>query len=94
MWKKIGDPVDGAPLYIGVQTFLKQFHPDITTQYFEYLGQYMKSIISNCTKYVYIFLNIQTLYKNKHDYEKEKKISQLIHIQIDLKLSGRYSFLN
>ncbi|XP_001948165.2 WASH complex subunit 5 [Acyrthosiphon pisum] len=50
MWKKIGDPVDGAPLYIGVQTFLKQFHPDITTQYLEYLAQYIKSIINHCTK--------------------------------------------
>lgn len=54
MWKKIGDPVDGAPLYIGVQTFLKQFHPDITTQYLEYLAQYIKSIINHCTKYVLI----------------------------------------
>jgi len=54
MWKKIGDPVDGAPLYIGVQTFLKQFHPDITTQYLEYLAQYIKSIINHCTKYVFI----------------------------------------
>lgn len=53
MWKKIGDPVDGAPLYIGVQTFLKQFHPDITTQYLEYLAQYIKSIINHCTKYVF-----------------------------------------
>lgn len=53
MWKKVGDPVDGAPLYIGVQTFLKQFHPDITIQYLEYLAQYMKSIINHCTKYVY-----------------------------------------
>lgn len=59
MWKKIGDPVDGAPLYIGVQTFLKQFHPDITTQYFEFLAQYLKSIINQCSgsaKYVFLFL--------------------------------------
>jgi len=53
MWKKIGDPVDGAPLYIGMQTFLKQFHPDLTTQYLEYLAQYIKSIINHCTKYVF-----------------------------------------
>jgi len=53
MWKKTGDPVDGAPLYIGVQTFLRQFHPDIITQYLEYLADYIKSIISHCIKYVF-----------------------------------------
>lgn len=73
MWKKIGDPVDGAPLYIGVQTFLKQFHPDITTQYFEYLAQYIKSIINNCSKYVYYrYFAIYHISKKKNITIKEK----------------------
>lgn len=54
MWKKVGDPVDGGPLYIGVQTFLKQFHPDITKQYIEYLAQYIKSIINHCSNCKYV----------------------------------------
>lgn len=68
MWKKIGDPVDGAPLYIGVQTFLRQFHPDITTQYLEYLAQYFKSIISHCSKYVFfIHRSIDTILRTLRD---------------------------
>lgn len=56
MWKKIGDLVDGAPLYVGMQTFLKQFHSSVTLQYIEYLAQYFKSIINYCSKYVlYLF---------------------------------------
>lgn len=54
-WKKIGDPVDGAPLYIGVQSFLKQFHSDITIQYLKYQSEYIKSIIYYCAKYVFFF---------------------------------------
>lgn len=58
MWKKIGDPVDGAPLYIGIQSFLKQFHPDIIIKYLEYLAEYFKLIAGNYTKYVFFPLSI------------------------------------
>ncbi|KAG1662783.1 WASH complex subunit 5 [Nymphon striatum] len=45
--KKSADPVDGLPFIIGTVTLLKQYHPDNTIQFVQYLGQYTKSMIES-----------------------------------------------
>ncbi|KAH9083252.1 hypothetical protein LEN26_021034 [Aphanomyces euteiches] len=45
--KRVGkNPVDGAPLVLGLSTIFKQFHPSFTEQFVSYLGQYVRSRIS------------------------------------------------
>ncbi|ETW08085.1 hypothetical protein, variant [Aphanomyces invadans] len=45
--KRVGtNPVDGAPLILGLSTIFKQFHPSYTEQFVSYIGQYVRSTIS------------------------------------------------
>ncbi|RHY04419.1 hypothetical protein DYB25_010693 [Aphanomyces astaci] len=45
--KRVGtNPVDGAPLILGLSTIFKQFHPSYTEQFVSYVGQYVRSTIS------------------------------------------------
>ncbi|GLV32181.1 Strumpellin [Carabus blaptoides fortunei] len=48
--KRSQDQIDGFPFINGVQTVLKQFHPDCGKKFLEYLGQYVLSHIDSCTK--------------------------------------------
>ncbi|KAJ9583230.1 hypothetical protein L9F63_022420, partial [Diploptera punctata] len=43
--RKVQDPLDGAPFIVGVQTLLRQFHPEVRNQFLLYLGQYVKSYV-------------------------------------------------
>nr|CAD7394522.1 unnamed protein product [Timema cristinae] len=44
--KKPQDPIDGVPFIVGIQTILKQFHPEVRNQYLLYMGQFIKSHIA------------------------------------------------
>lgn len=48
--KRIQDGIDGYPFVIGLQTVLKQFHPDCVEQFLKYLSQYTMSHIENTTR--------------------------------------------
>jgi len=41
--RRVQDPLDGVPFIVGIQTLLRQFHPEIRNQFLLYLGQYVKS---------------------------------------------------
>jgi len=41
--RRVQDPLDGVPFVVGIQTLLRQFHPEIRNQFLLYLGQYVKS---------------------------------------------------
>ena len=41
--KKIGDGVDAPPFIFGIMTILKQFHPNQTERYLQFLGQFVRS---------------------------------------------------
>lgn len=41
------DPIDGAPLVVGVITIFKQFHSSQTQQFIQYLAQYVNVTVSN-----------------------------------------------
>lgn len=43
VWKKTGDPLDGVPFIIGLQTLFRQFHPEVREQFLTYMAQYVKS---------------------------------------------------
>ncbi|PSN50014.1 WASH complex subunit 5 [Blattella germanica] len=41
--RKAQDPLDGVPFIVGVQTLLRQFHPEVRNQFLLYMGQFIKS---------------------------------------------------
>ncbi|XP_054285996.1 WASH complex subunit 5-like isoform X1 [Macrosteles quadrilineatus] len=45
IWKKAGEPLDGMPFIVGLQTLFRQFHPEIRDQFLVYMAQYVKSHI-------------------------------------------------
>ncbi|XP_075234737.1 WASH complex subunit 5-like isoform X1 [Lycorma delicatula] len=45
VWKKSGDPLDGIPFVVGLQTLFRHFHPEVRSQLLLYLGQYVNSFI-------------------------------------------------
>ncbi|CAG12904.1 unnamed protein product, partial [Tetraodon nigroviridis] len=47
--KKAADPVDWPPLVLGMLTLLKQFHSRYTQQFLALIGQYIRSIMEQCT---------------------------------------------
>uniref|UniRef100_A0AAY4BXP5 WASH complex subunit 5 n=1 Tax=Denticeps clupeoides TaxID=299321 RepID=A0AAY4BXP5_9TELE len=47
--KKPADPVDWPPLVLGLLTLLKQFHSRYTEQFLALIGQFIRSIMEQCT---------------------------------------------
>uniref|UniRef100_A0A3B5B7X9 WASH complex subunit 5 n=1 Tax=Stegastes partitus TaxID=144197 RepID=A0A3B5B7X9_9TELE len=47
--KKATDPVDWPPLVLGLLTLLKQFHSRYTQQFLALIGQFIRSIMEQCT---------------------------------------------
>jgi len=50
--RKAADPVDWAPLVLGLLTLLKQFHSRYTEQFLALIGQFIRSIMEQCTRYL------------------------------------------
>ncbi|KAJ8877566.1 hypothetical protein PR048_022021 [Dryococelus australis] len=46
--KKPQEPVDGVSFTVGIQTFLRQFHPEVRNQFLVYFSQYINSLIAAC----------------------------------------------
>lgn len=49
--RKAADAVDWPPLVLGLLTLLKQFHSRYTHQFLALIGQYIRSIMEQCTRY-------------------------------------------
>uniref|UniRef100_A0A8C7GE20 WASH complex subunit 5 n=1 Tax=Oncorhynchus kisutch TaxID=8019 RepID=A0A8C7GE20_ONCKI len=47
--RKATDPVDWSPLVLGLLTLLKQFHSRYTEQFLALIGQFIRSIMEQCT---------------------------------------------
>uniref|UniRef100_A0A3Q1CRV9 WASH complex subunit 5 n=1 Tax=Amphiprion ocellaris TaxID=80972 RepID=A0A3Q1CRV9_AMPOC len=47
--RKATDPVDWPPLVLGLLTLLKQFHSRYTQQFLALIGQFIRSIMEQCT---------------------------------------------
>uniref|UniRef100_A0A8C5FNL7 WASH complex subunit 5 n=1 Tax=Gadus morhua TaxID=8049 RepID=A0A8C5FNL7_GADMO len=47
--RKPADPVDWPPLVLGLLTLLKQFHSRYTEQFLALIGQFIRSIMEQCT---------------------------------------------
>uniref|UniRef100_A0A8C9SLQ9 WASH complex subunit 5 n=1 Tax=Scleropages formosus TaxID=113540 RepID=A0A8C9SLQ9_SCLFO len=47
--RKAADPVDWPPLVLGLLTLLKQFHSRYTEQFLALIGQFIRSIMEQCT---------------------------------------------
>uniref|UniRef100_A0A3Q3NNN0 WASH complex subunit 5 n=1 Tax=Mastacembelus armatus TaxID=205130 RepID=A0A3Q3NNN0_9TELE len=47
--RKATDPVDWLPLVLGMLTLLKQFHSRYTQQFLALIGQFIRSIMEQCT---------------------------------------------
>ncbi|XP_020792963.1 WASH complex subunit 5 [Boleophthalmus pectinirostris] len=47
--RKATDPVDWVPLVLGLLTLLKQFHSRYTQQFLALIGQFIRSIMEQCT---------------------------------------------
>jgi len=43
--KKTTEPLDGIPLVVGIVTLLRQFHPENTTKFLAFVGQYARSMV-------------------------------------------------
>lgn len=63
--KRPQEPLDGIALVLGIQTLLKQFHPEVAKQFLLYISQFVKSHIDAIAPYVsmklklwFIFLNL------------------------------------
>ncbi|TMW68696.1 hypothetical protein Poli38472_006164 [Pythium oligandrum] len=41
------NPIDGQPLLLGILTIFKQFHPSYTDKFLSYLGQYVRSKVTD-----------------------------------------------
>lgn len=50
--RKPADPVDWPPLVLGLLTLLKQFHSRYTEQFLALIGQFIRSTVEQCTRYV------------------------------------------
>ena len=48
--RKATDPVDWPPLVLGLLTLLKQFHSRYTHQFMALIGQFIRSIMEQCTR--------------------------------------------
>uniref|UniRef100_A0A8C7RGM1 WASH complex subunit 5 n=2 Tax=Salmoninae TaxID=504568 RepID=A0A8C7RGM1_ONCMY len=48
VWKAT-DPVDWSPLVLGLLTLLKQFHSRYTEQFLALIGQFIRSVMEQCT---------------------------------------------
>lgn len=48
--RKATDPVDWPPLVLGLLTLLKQFHSRYTQQFLALIGQFIRSIMEQCTR--------------------------------------------
>ncbi|XP_039285304.1 WASH complex subunit 5-like [Nilaparvata lugens] len=46
VWKKTGEPLDGVPFVVGLQTLFRHLHPQVRSQLLLYLGQYVNSHIN------------------------------------------------
>jgi WASH complex subunit strumpellin len=54
------ETLDDVPFLVGVITLLKQFHSNITTSFFAYIGQYIRcTVASFVEKYVINILSHQ-----------------------------------
>lgn len=49
--RKAADAVDWPPLVLGLLTLLKQFHSRYTHQFLALIGQFIRSIMEQCTRY-------------------------------------------
>lgn len=49
--RKAADAVDWPPLVLGLLTLLKQFHSRYTHQFLALIGQFIRSITEQCTRY-------------------------------------------
>lgn len=49
--RKAADGVDWPPLVLGLLTLLKQFHSRYTHQFLALIGQFIRSIMEQCTRY-------------------------------------------
>uniref|UniRef100_A0A8B9L1E7 WASH complex subunit 5 n=1 Tax=Astyanax mexicanus TaxID=7994 RepID=A0A8B9L1E7_ASTMX len=47
--RRAADPVDWVPLVLGLLTLLKQFHSRYTEQFLALIGQFIRSIMEQCT---------------------------------------------
>uniref|UniRef100_A0A674AJ68 WASH complex subunit 5 n=1 Tax=Salmo trutta TaxID=8032 RepID=A0A674AJ68_SALTR len=47
--RKATDPVDWSPLVLGLLTLLKQFHSRYTEQFLALIGQFIRSVMEQCT---------------------------------------------
>uniref|UniRef100_A0A668ABG5 WASH complex subunit 5 n=1 Tax=Myripristis murdjan TaxID=586833 RepID=A0A668ABG5_9TELE len=47
--RKAADPVDWPPLVLGLLTLLKQFHSRYTEQFLALIGQFIRSVMEQCT---------------------------------------------
>lgn len=47
--RKATDPVDWPPLVLGLLTLLKQFHSRYTHQFLALIGQFIRSVMEQCT---------------------------------------------
>lgn len=50
--RRAADPVDWVPLVLGLLTLLKQFHSRYTEQFLALIGQFIRSIMEQCTRYL------------------------------------------
>lgn len=48
--KRTQDQIDGFPFIVGLQTVLRQFHPENNDKFLQYFGQYVLSHIDNSTR--------------------------------------------
>ncbi|XP_026140912.1 WASH complex subunit 5 [Carassius auratus] len=51
--RKAADPLDWAPLVLGLLTLLKQFHSRDTQHFLALIGQFIHSIMEQCTRYAF-----------------------------------------
>ncbi|KAH0617444.1 hypothetical protein JD844_015683 [Phrynosoma platyrhinos] len=51
--KKPADPIDWPPLVLGLLTLLKQFHSRYTEQFLALIGQFIRSTMEQCTRYLF-----------------------------------------
>ncbi|CAI5779012.1 WASH complex subunit 5 [Podarcis lilfordi] len=49
--RKPADPIDWPPLVLGLLTLLKQFHSRYTEQFLALIGQFVRSMMEQCTRY-------------------------------------------
>jgi WASH complex subunit strumpellin len=74
MWCKVkNDPLDEAPLVVGIITILKQFHFSVTQTYVSYAGQYIRGSVN--------FASTSKETSKNHDFPPE--VVNLLHFLED-----------